>query len=80
MTQTHWRYTANEIKILGIDARAFIPFAALWIIKSWKIFILGVIFLVFFTILQFKGLNFPNFVRKSRTAITGRWKELKRFR
>lgn len=77
---SHWRYTSNEVKVLGIDARAFIPFAMLWVVKSWKLLILGVIFLVFFFILQMKGLNFPNFVRKLRTRITGRWKELRRYR
>lgn len=76
----HWRYSANETKFLGIDARAFIPFAMLWVIKSKIILIIGVIFLVFFFILQTKGLNFPNFVRKLRTVITGHWKEVRRHR
>jgi len=72
----HWRYSANETKFIGIDARAFIPFAMLWVIKSKFLFFFGVIFLVFFFIIQMKGLNFPNFVRRLRTAITGRWKEI----
>lgn len=80
MADTHWRHTCNEVKFWFLDAKSFLPFPFLLIIKSWIIFITGVIFLVFFFILGKKGLNFSNFLRKVRARITGPIKEVRRLR
>lgn len=80
MADAHWRHTANEVKFWFLDAKSFLPFPFLLIVKSWIIFITGVIFLVFFFILGKKGLNFSNFLRKVRARITGPIKEVRRLR
>lgn len=79
MADDHWRYTANEVKLWVLDAKSFIPFPFLLIVKSVFILAVGMIFLVFFYIIAKKGLNFPNFMRKARGWITGPAKEVKRF-
>ena len=80
MADNHWRNTANETKFFFLDARAFTPFPVLMVVKSWFIFAIGVIFLFFFFILDRQGLNFPNFLRKLRSRITGPIKNVRRVR
>lgn len=78
MAEEHWRYTSNEVKLWILDAKSFLPFPFLFVVKSLFVLWLGIIFLVFFYILSKKGLNFPNFVRKVRVWITGPIKEVRR--
>jgi len=77
---SHWRHTANEVKLWILDAKSFIPFPALLVIKSVIILCVGVIFLVFFFILSKKGLDFYNFLRLVRTKISGPVKEVAKIR
>jgi len=66
------------VKFWFIDAKAFSPFPVLLIVKSLTILAIGVIFLVFFFILEKKGLGFTNFLRKIRTQITGSTKAVRK--
>lgn len=80
MADDHWRHTANEVKIGVVDAKSGVPFPLLLVIKSWFLFGLGIIFVIFFFILNTKGLNFPNFQRKFKVFLTGHRKEVQRMR
>lgn len=80
MADDHWRHTANEVKFWFLDAKSFLPFPFLLIVKSLIILVVGMIFLVFFYIIGKKGLNFPNFLRKVRVRITGPVKEVRKLR
>ncbi|WP_206171180.1 IcmT/TraK family protein [Trinickia terrae] len=85
MADSHWRHTANvtSISIFGftkLDARAFVPFPFLLVVKSWYLVILGIIFLVFFGIISRKGYPFSTFRRKIRTMLTGPTKTVRRIR
>lgn len=80
MADEHWRNTANEVKFWVLDAKAFAPFPILLVVKSLIVLIFGVIFLVFFFILNRKGLNFSAFLRKVRTYISGSTKLVSRIR
>lgn len=80
MADDHWRHTANDVMFFVLDAKSFLPFPFLLIVKSLFVLVTGVIFLVFFYILGKKGLNFPNFVRKVRGWLTGPVKEVRRLR
>ncbi|CAG9184271.1 IcmT/TraK family protein [Cupriavidus pampae] len=77
----HWRNTANEVKLFGIDARAFSPFPPLLIIKSLFLFWFGCILIIFFLIIEAKlGLNLTKFIRKTRVWLTGPVKTVRRMR
>lgn len=77
----HWRNTANDVRFLGLDARAFTPFPALLIVKSLLLFWLGCAFIVFFLFVEKRlGLNFNKFKRKLRVWITGPVKTVRRMR
>ena len=77
----HWRNTANDVRFLGLDARAFSPFPALLIVKSASLFYFGCVFIVFFLFVEKKlGLNFNKFKRKLRVWITGPVKTVRRMR
>ncbi|WP_157131290.1 IcmT/TraK family protein [Burkholderia pseudomallei] len=80
MADAHWRYTGNVTSIGKLDARAFSPFPALLIVKSWYVVILGIIFLVFFAIISRKGYPFSTFKRKIRSMVTGPTKAVRRLR
>lgn len=78
MADDHWRHTANEVKLWILDAKSFIPFPFLLIVKSLFVLVTGIIFIFFFYIIGKKGLNFANFVRKVRVWLTGPIKEVRR--
>jgi hypothetical protein len=85
VADNHWRHTANitSVSLFGvmkIDARAFAPFPALLVIKSWYLLWLGIIFLVFFGIISRKGYPFTTFKRKIRSMLTGPTKTVRRIR
>jgi hypothetical protein len=77
-----WRHTANipviSLGFVKLDARAFAPFPALLVIKSWTILFAGIIFIVFFAIISRKGYTFSTFKRKIRSMITGPIKSVRR--
>lgn len=77
MSDSHWRHTANETKFWIIDAKAFSPFPILLIVKSLTILIIGCVFVLFFIIIERKGFNFSNFLRKLRTYVTGHVKKVR---
>ncbi|WP_454727678.1 MULTISPECIES: IcmT/TraK family protein [Cupriavidus] len=77
----HWRHTANEVKLAGIDARAFATFPPLLIIKSGFLFFSGCILIIFFFIIDVHlGLNLAKFARKTRVWLTGPVKTVRRMR
>lgn len=78
MADPHWRNTANDVKFGPLDAKAFAPFPILLVVKSLFILIIGVIFLFFFFIIDKRGLSFSNFLRRTRTQITGSKKAVRR--
>ena len=78
MADDHWRNTSNEVKFLFLDAKAFLPFPVLLLVKSLIILSFGLIFLVFFFILNKKGLSFTNWCRRMRIVITGPVKEIRK--
>jgi len=81
MADEHWRNTANDVRIASIDARAFAPFPPLLVIKSMAILQAGIVFVVFFAVLEKKfKLNFAQFRRKVRVVITGNVKSVRRYR
>lgn len=80
MAESHWRYTANEVKVGPLDAKSFSPFPFLLVVKSLFIFVTGVVFLVFFYIIGKKGLNFSNFLRKVRARLGGVVREVRKMR
>lgn len=71
MADSHWRNTGHDARFGKLDAKAFSPFPVLMLIKSATILELGLIFLVFFFILDLKGLSFSNFLRKMRNILIG---------
>jgi len=78
MADPHWRNTANDVKFWIFDAKAFSPFPLLLIIKSLFLLIFGLFFLFFFFIIDKRGLSFSNFLRRTRTQITGSVKSVRR--
>jgi hypothetical protein len=80
MADSHWRHTGNVTKIGKLDARAFSPFPALLIVKSFTVVYVGIIFLVFFAIISRKGYPFSTFKRKIRSMLTGPTKAVRRLR
>ncbi|GAD11720.1 hypothetical protein GFGA_2d0076 (plasmid) [Gluconobacter frateurii NBRC 103465] len=66
-----WRFTADPVRLLIIDARALAPFA-LWIahMREWT-FILAIIGVLFFSILAWLGLTLPVAVRMLRVILYG---------
>lgn len=79
MADNHWRHTANAVRAVSIDARAFCPFPFLLIIKSLFILVLGVIFVVFFFIIERRGYSWENFLRKLRGWFVGPIKTVRRY-
>ena len=81
MADNHWRNTANDVRILSVDARAFSPFPLLLLIKKLFILQLGCVFVIFFFIIEKKfGLDFAKFKRALRARITGPVKTVRRMR
>jgi hypothetical protein len=77
----HWRNTANEVKLGGVDARAYFPFPPLLIVKSSFLFFSGCFLIGFFFIIDVRlGLNFAKFARKTRVWLTGPVKTVRRMR
>ncbi|MCI1374152.1 MAG: IcmT/TraK family protein [Acetobacter sp.] len=66
-----WRFTADPVRLLIIDARALAPFA-LWIahMREWTL-ILAVIGVLFFSLLAWLGLTLPVAVRMLRVILCG---------
>jgi len=77
---SHWRHTSNQVMFWFLDAKSFLPFPLLLVIKSVYLLLFGVIFLVFFFILSRKGLDFDNFIRLARSKISGPIKDVTRGR
>jgi hypothetical protein len=76
MADPHWRNTAvplriSVFKLFSVDARALAPFVPLLLVKSWKLFAIGCIFMFFFLIIERKGFTFPNFLRAARVKLSG---------
>jgi hypothetical protein len=72
MADSHWSRTAHDAKFTPfLDAKAFSPFPALLIFKSLILLAVGLIFLVFFFILERKGLSFSIFLKKMRNWFVG---------
>lgn len=80
MADSHWRNTALDTKFWFLDAKAFAPFPVLLVVKSIFVLAVGLLFLVFFFILDKKGLSFTNWIRKQRTRITGPIKSVRKVR
>lgn len=80
MADNHWRHTGHFVKVRGLDARAFMIFPTLLVIKSLFVLALGCIFILFFVIIQIKGFDFMSFKRKLRGMLTGDTKEVRRLR
>lgn len=78
MADSHWRHTANEVKFWILDARAFLPFPFLLLVKKLWLLYLGLGFLVFFGFLQWKGVGFKAFMRRLRIKLSGAVKNVKR--
>ena len=66
-----WRFTADPVRLLIIDARALAPLA-LWIahMREWT-FILAIIGVLFFSALAWLGLTLPVAVRMFRVILCG---------
>lgn len=67
----HPRNTGNIVRFFMVDARGILPFVPLLVFKSWTLFIVAVLTLIFFFTIERMGYTLSNFIRKVRTKISG---------
>ncbi len=66
-----WRFTADPVRLLIIDARALAPFALFFAhMREWTL-ILAVVGALFFGILAWLGLTLPVACRMMRVIVCG---------
>lgn len=67
----HWRYSMQPVRFVMFDARAAIPLPFLLIYFRPSTLIITAAFLIFFNILERRGLSFPAAMRAFRVMIIG---------
>ena len=70
----HWRNTMRPVRFLAFDARAGLPIPLLLVYARWSTLILTILFLVFFRILERKGLTFSAAIRSFRAGLVGKFR------
>lgn len=71
---THWRDSARTARFFVMDARAAFPLVLFILhMKLWT-FIVAVIAMSFFAMLERWGFTVPVFLRWSRSTIAGKYK------
>lgn len=68
----HWRNSMRPVRFFNFDARAATPFCILFVYTRPVTLFLTVITLVFFRILEHRGLTVPAAMRSFRQWITGK--------
>ena len=68
----HWRNSMKPVRFFAFDARAALPLPLLLVYFRLSTVILTIIFLIFFRILEQKGLTFPAAMRTARQGLVGR--------
>ncbi len=59
----HWRDSARTPRLLSIDYRAIFPLLVWLFFPSWTTFIICIIFIIFFSVLERFGYTLPVFSR-----------------
>lgn len=67
----HWRNSMRVVRFFSFDARSALPIPVLLVYARWSTITILVLFLVFFKILEAKGLTFPAAIRNMRSWILG---------
>lgn len=67
----HWRDSARSARFLIVDARAAFPIFIFFMHIRWWTFILFIVSMVFFSIVEHFGFSIPIFLRWLRSKAAG---------
>lgn len=70
----HWRNSMRPIRFFNLDARSAFPFTFLLPYMRVSTLVIAVLVVMFFVILEKKGLTFPAAMRATRTLIFGEFR------
>lgn len=68
----HWRNSMRVVRFFAFDARSALPVPIILVYARWSTITILVLTLIFFRILEAKGLTFPAAIRNLRSWIVGK--------
>ncbi len=67
----HWRNSMRVVRFFAFDARSALPVPLLLVYARWSTISMFIFSLIFFRILESRGLTFPAAIRNMRSWIVG---------